>query len=176
MKRLLIALACLALSLPCIAQNADEPASKDDVIVYLRIMHSHDMLQRLMEVQAQTTQSLFHDTLLKDKGTLPPNFDSKFKKAIEDLVKGMPADEIVEAMIPAYQHHFTHGDIEAMTAFYSSPVGQKVLQELPDVVQEGNKLAMPIMSKYMNDWLERMKHEFESMKAPEKNTDIPVQQ
>jgi uncharacterized protein len=176
MKRLLIALACLALSLPCIAQNADEPASKDDVIIYLRTMHTHDMMQRAMEVQAQTMQKIFHDSLVKDKGQLPPEFEAKFKKAMDDLMKGMPTDEIEQAMIPTYQKHFTHGDIEAMNTFYSSPVGQKVLQELPDVLREGMQGAMPIITKYVGDWQERMKHEFVDTKAPEKNTDIPVQQ
>ncbi len=39
-----------------------------------------------------------------------------------------------------------------MNAFYSSPVGQKVLHELPAVMQEGNQAAMPIMSKYLGEW------------------------
>ncbi len=43
MKRLLIGLACLAFSVSCLAQTLDEPASKDDVILYLRTMHTHDM-------------------------------------------------------------------------------------------------------------------------------------
>jgi uncharacterized protein len=176
MKRLLIVLACIALSLPCIAQKADEPASKDDVILYLRTMHTHDLMKKTMEVQAQTMQKLFKESLLNDKGEVPPNFDAKFNKAMDELIKGMPIDEIEQAMIPTYQKHFTHGDIEAMNAFYSSPVGQKVLQELPDVMRDGMQEAMPILSKYINDWQDRTKHVFDGSKAPEKNTDIPVQQ
>src|SRR6266571_137035 len=124
MKRLLIALIGLFLAVPALAQNADEPASSDDVILYLRTMRSHDMLRRTMEIQASSMQQLFREMLLKDTGKLPDDFDTKFKKAMDDLIKGMPGDEIVQAMIPAYQAHFTKGDIEAMSAFYSSPVGQ----------------------------------------------------
>jgi hypothetical protein len=153
MKRLLIALACLAFavsgSVSSLAQNADEPASKDDVILYLRTMHSHDMFQKIMEVQCQNMQELFRDQLLKEKGSVPPEFDTRFKKAMDDLVKGMPIDQITQAMIPAYQQHFSKSDIAAMNAFYSSPVGQKVLQELPAVMQEGSQAAMPIMSNYL---------------------------
>ncbi len=176
MKRLLIALACLSLCLPCVAQNADDPATKDDVILYMRTMHTHDMMQRTMEVQGQTMEKMLHDSFLKDKGDLPPNFEAKFKKMMDDLMKGMPSDEIEQAMIPAYQKHFTHGDIMAMNAFYSSPVGQKVLQELPEVMRDGMQEAMPILTKYLTDWQERTKHAFDDTKAPEKNTDIPVQQ
>lgn len=172
MKRLLIALACLAFSLPGMAQTGDEPASRDDVILYLRTMHSHDMLQQTMQVQSQTMQQLFREQILKEKGSVPPDFDAHFKKAMDELVKDMPVDEITQAMIPTYQKHFTKSDIEAMNAFYSSPVGQKVLGELPLVMQEGAQAAMPIMSKYLSEWKGRMEQEMKEMeKTPEKKSD-----
>jgi uncharacterized protein len=161
-KRILIAIACIVFSLPVFAQNADDPASKDDVLLLLRTMHSHDLMQKMMQVQAQSMRQMFHDMILKEKGSVPADFDEHFKKSMGDLIKDMPADEIVQAMVPAYQAHFTHGDIEAMNAFYSSPVGQKVLQELPAVMQEGMHAAMPILTKYLSDSEEKMKHEFES--------------
>lgn len=163
MKRLLIALACFACCLPCLAQNADEPASKDDVILYLRTMHSHDLMVRTMQVQSKAMQQLFSDQIMKEKGSLPPDFESRMGKIMDELVKGMPVDEITDAMIPSYQNHFSKGDIEAMNKFYSSPVGQKVLEQLPAVMQEGMQAAMPIMSKYLSDWQERIKKEFNSL-------------
>ncbi|HME34005.1 MAG TPA: DUF2059 domain-containing protein [Candidatus Sulfotelmatobacter sp.] len=167
MKRLLIALACLAFSfsgsVSVLAQAADEPASKDDVILYLRTMRSHDMFQQIMEVQSQNMQQLFRDQTLKERGSVPPEFDAHFKKAMDDMIKGMPVDEITQAMIPAYQKHFTKGDINAMNAFYSSPVGQKVLQELPVVMREGSQAAMPILSKYLDEWKGRMQQELKDM-------------
>jgi len=160
MKRFLLALACLALSLPSLAQNADEPASRDDVILLLRTMHSHDMLQKLLAAQAAETRQLLHDQMVKEKGSVPADFAARFTKMNDELIKGMPIDEISQAMIPAYQKHFTHGDIDALNTFYSSPVGQKVLDQLPAVMQEGVQAAMPILSRYLNQWQERMKNEF----------------
>jgi hypothetical protein len=128
-------------------------------------MHSHDMIQRMMEIQGQSMQELLRNMIMKEKGKVPPEFDTKFKKALDELIKGMPFDQLTEAMIPAYQKHFTKNDIEAMNTFYSSAVGQRVLQELPAVLQEGNQAAMPIMSKYMSDWKEKMEHEFEQMNS-----------
>jgi hypothetical protein len=166
MKHLVLAVICVICTVNVWAQNAgDEPPSKDEVILYLRTMRSHDMMQRMMEVQGQSMQNLFRDMITREKGQVPPDFDTEFKKAMDDLIKGMPIDQVMEAMIPAYQKHFTKGDIAAMNAFYSSPVGQKVLQELPAVLQEGNQAAMPILSKYMTDWKEKMQHQFEQMKS-----------
>jgi uncharacterized protein len=160
-KRWLIALVFVTFSLPCLAQNADDPASRDDILLLLQTMHSHDLLQRTMEVQTQSMRQLFHDMLMKDAGKVPPDFDARFNKAMANLIKGMPMDEIMQAMIPAYQKHFTHGDIAAMNTFYSSPVGQKVLQELPGVMQDGMRAATPILIKYITDGQERMKHDLE---------------
>jgi hypothetical protein len=166
MKRFWIALACLAFAVPVLAQTADEPASKDDVILYLRTMHTHDMIQQVMQIQSQNMRQLFRDQIIKDKGSVPPEFDAHFKKAMDDLIKGMPLDEITQAMIPAYQQHFSKSDIEAMNTFYSSPVGQKVLQQLPAVMQEGSKAAMPIVSKYLGEWKDRMEQEMREMDKP----------
>jgi uncharacterized protein len=177
MKRLWIVCACLAFAVPGLAQTLDEPASKDDVILYLRTMHAHDMIQRVMEVQSQNMQQLFRDQILQEKGSVPPEFDTHFKKAMDGLIKGMPFDEITQAMIPAYQQHFTKGDIEAMNAFYSSPVGQKVLQQLPVVMQEGSKAAMPIVSRYLGEWKDRMAQEMKEMEktAPKADPQPPQQ-
>ena len=107
MKFLVIAFACFALTVSAAAQSADEPASRDDVILYLRTMHSHDVFERLMEVQSQSMQQMFRDQILKDKGTVPPDFNQHLRKMMDDLMKNMPIDEITQAMIPTYQKHFT---------------------------------------------------------------------
>jgi hypothetical protein len=145
------------------AQTSDnEPATRDDVILYLRTMHSHDMLQRTLEVQSQSMQRLFKDQTLRNKTAVPPDFDARMKRMMEDYVKNMPMDEITQAMIPTYQKHFTRGDMQAMNAFYSSPVGQKVIEELPAVLQEGMQAATPILSQYLSEFKDRMQEELKN--------------
>jgi hypothetical protein len=46
-----------------------------------------------------------------------------------------------------------------MNTFYSSSVGQKVLEQLPAVMQEGMQAATPIISKYVSEWQERMQQD-----------------
>jgi hypothetical protein len=177
MRVSLIATLCLALSAPAWAQTADtDPATKDDIILYFRTMHSYDMMQRMMEVQSQSMQQLLRDQIAKEKA-VPPDFDVRMKKAMDDLIKGMPVDEMTQAMIPAYQKHFTRGDIQAMNAFYSSPVGQKVLQELPVVTQEGMQEMMPVLSKYLSAWKDRMQQDLEGTgNSQSKPTQVPAAQ
>lgn len=178
MRMFCIITLCLAFSIPTWAQTADsqsasnEPASKDDIILYFRTMHSHDMMQRMMEVQSKSMQQLMRDQLGKKDG-VPANFDTIWKKVMDDFIKNAPLDEMTQAMIPAYQTHFTKSDIQAMNAFYSSPVGQKVLEELPEVTQEGMQGMMPVLSKYIDEWKDRMQQEFKDL---EKSAPAPPMQ
>jgi uncharacterized protein len=177
MRLFLLATLCLALTAPAIAQNADtDAATKDDVILYLRTMRSHDMMQRTMEVQMQSMLQLMKQQMMQDKGSVPSEFDTLMKKWMADLIKNMPSDEIIDAMIPAYQNHFTRSDIQAMNAFYSSPVGQKVLEQLPGVLQEGMQAAMPVMNKYITEWKGRMQEDIKALdkSTPQKKV-IPLQ-
>jgi hypothetical protein len=177
MKRaLVLAILGLAFSAAGFAQNADtDPATADNIQLYLRTMRSHDMVVKMMAVQSQSMEQLVHDQIVKDKGSVPPDFEARMKKLMDELVKGMPVDEITQAMVPAYQKHFTNGDILAMNAFYSSPVGQKVLQELPDVMQEGMKAAMPRLSSYLTEWQKRMKDEMKDMENSAPKASPPAQ-
>lgn len=160
MRFFCIAAVCLAFTAPLFAQSAaSEPASRDDIILYLRTMHSHDMMRKVLEVQSKSMQQLLYDQVKDQQGKVPKDFDVQFKRAMDELIKGMPVDELTQAMIPAYQQHFTKSDIEAMNTFYASPVGQKVLEELPAVMQEGQTAAMPILSKYLAEWSTRMQQE-----------------
>ena len=173
MRAFLMAILCLVLSAPALAQSSDaDPATRDDIILYLRTMRSHDLVKRMMEVQSQSMQKLIREQLLEDKGAIPPDFDAHMKKAMADLIKDLPIDDIIQAMIPAYQNHFTRSDIQAMNAFYSSPVGQKVLEELPAVNQEGMQAALPILSKYLADWKDRTQRDIE--KSSQKAAPAPT--
>jgi hypothetical protein len=57
------------------------------------------------------------------------DFSQKFNEAA-------PSGTFTDTTVAIYARHFSTEDIEEMTKFYESPVGQKVLKELPDAQQE----------------------------------------
>lgn len=175
MKRCLLAALCLLLSASVFAQTADtDPATKDDIILYLQTMHTNDMVHKIMEVMAASMQQSMHDELAKQKVS-PADNDGRMKMWMDGFVKNMPLDEMEQAMIPAYQRHFTHADVGAMNAFYSSPVGQKVLHELPDVMQEGMQAMRPIMTRYIEDCRRRMMEDLKNNPGTTKPAGAPEQ-
>ncbi len=166
MKRIFLALAaCLVLALPGVAQRspADAPASREDVQKYLDVMHSREMMTKMMDAMSKPMHQMLHEQYLKDKDKLPPDFEERMNKVLDDYMKTLPLEEMLQAMIPAYQKHFTKGDIDGLVAFYSSPTGQKVLQELPAITAEAMQSMMPIMRKQIEVMTERMQEQVAQM-------------
>jgi hypothetical protein len=151
MKNILtILLLCLALCATGLAQNpADQPATKADIDRYLEAIHSHEMMDQMIVAMSKPIQKMLHEQYEKNKDKLPPDFEARSGKELERMLKDMPWDEMLEAMVPAYQKHFTRGDMDALTAFYSSPTGQKVMREMPGLMADSMETMMPIMNKYV---------------------------
>jgi len=81
----------------------------------------------------------------------------------------------LDMLVPVYQLHFTKSDVDQIIAFYSSPAGQKFVNEQPLIVQEIFPKMMPMMQQHMQDVMrefnfeERMKEIFtENDKTQEK--------
>jgi hypothetical protein len=164
MKRLLIVLVCLIFSVAGMAQSgADSPATKDDVERYLEAIHSHEMMKQMMQAMAKPMHQMVHEQYMKDKDKLPADFETRMNKVMDEMMKDMPMDEMMDSMVPAYQKHFTKGDIDALIAFYSAPTGQKVLRELPAIMSEAMESMMPIMRKSIDKMTERMQQQVAEM-------------
>jgi hypothetical protein len=165
MRRIfLMATLCLALGALGFAQTgADAPATKQDVERYFQAVHSHDMMLKMMQAMSEPMHQTTHEQCEKDKDKLPADCEARINKMLDSMMKEMPYDEMMQAMVPAYQKHFTKGDMDALIAFYSGPTGQKVLRELPAVTAEGMEAMMPIMRKSVDKMTERAEQEVAQM-------------
>ncbi len=173
MKRSLLAIVlCSAFCSTVLAQQIDNtPATKEDVQKYFDAMHSRDMLDKAMDAMLRPMHQLMHEEYLKNKDKLPEDFEERMNKRTDDMVRNMPWDEMMQAMMPAYQKHLTKGDISALVAFYSSPTGQKLQRELPAIMAESMQSMMPIMRKYTEGMQSQLQQETaELLKQSEKKS------
>ena len=165
MKKVCLVLAAgFILCLPGIAQQnpADAPATQADVERYLQVVHSKEMLVQLADDMSKPIQKTIHVECLKHQDVLPPDFEARMNNLMNDMLKNMPWDEIFKAMMPAYQKHFTKGDLDAMIAFYSTPTGQKVLRETPGLMIDTTAAIMPVVNQYLGKINARMQGELEA--------------
>ena len=78
-----------------------------------------------------------------------------------DLEKRVKPEEIVERFVEVYDRHFSEADIDALAAFYGTPLGQKLLAESPAIAQE----SIAIGQKYA---LEKLNQARAAQSAPAK--------
>lgn len=179
MKNILVTLLlCLALCATGLAQiPADQPATKADIDRYLEATHSHEMMRQMAMAMSKPMQKMVHEQYEKNKDRLPEDFEAHTNKEMEDMLNNIPWDDMLEAMMPAYQKHFTKSDMDALTAFYSSPTGQKVLREMPGLMADAMEMIMPIMNKHVEKVTRRLQDdllatlkESEKLQTPTSNS------
>lgn len=111
-----------------------------DIETYLHMTNSLSSVQMLTP---QLTQSM-----RQINPSIPQDF-------LDELVNEMTTRSLLDLMVPIYKKHFTHKDIQALIAFYNSPIGKKLAEKTPLITQEsmvagqqwGAGLAMEIMKK-----------------------------
>jgi uncharacterized protein len=166
MKRFLVA-AILSLIIAAngrAQQNAaDAPASKEDVERYFDTVHSHEMVQKMIDAMSQPMHQMIHDQYIKYKDVLPADYETNTNQMMDQMMKDIPFDEIIQAMVPAYQKHFTKGDMDALIAFYSTSTGQKVLREMPAILAESMGVMMPMLQQRVEAMTERMQQQIAEM-------------
>lgn len=64
-----------------------------------------------------------------------------------------------EMLVPVYQQHFTKTDVDQIIAFYSSPAGQKFVNEQPLIIQEIFPKVMPMMQQHMQEVMRETHYE-----------------
>jgi uncharacterized protein len=181
MKRFLITVTlCLAFCGGALAQQADPdaPATAADIQTYLNTINSHDMMKQMMAAMSKPMHQMVHDQYVKDKDKLPADFEAQMNKIMDDMLAGMPVDEMMQAMVPVYQKHFTKRDVDDLVAFYSSPVGQKMLKQMPAIMGEAMQSMMPIMNRYTDTMKQRLNEQTadlmkQSEKTPGQNSPAP---
>ena len=67
------------------------------------------------------------------------------------LVKYIGWQALKDDLEAMYLQAFTEAELDEMNAFYSSPTGQKVLQRLPELVQQRNQLAMQRLQEHIGE-------------------------
>jgi hypothetical protein len=166
MKRTALGLAAI-LMLACVSYGqqstaADAPASKEDIQRYLDVMHVQDMMKTVMGSVTTQMHQMVHQQLQK-QSALPPDFEARMDKMMDDTVNNFPIDELLDAMIPVYQKHLTKGDVDALVAFYTSPTGAKVLREMPAMMTEAMQASSGVVQKMMTQSMDQVKSEIAQM-------------
>ena len=102
-------------------------------------------LLELMEAEKMGTQLMNHIRLtLTKRGSKVP---------WDTFMAEFDMNEFTEMVIPIYERHFTHDEIEQLIAFYESPIGKKLIKVQPQIAIE----SMTAGQEWAKKLIERIK-------------------
>jgi hypothetical protein len=113
----------LALAWPLAAQESSSVSSVKETKIreLLRATGAGNLAAQVM-----------NQTIASFKKSMP-DVSEKFWEGLRAEVK---TEELEQKIIPIYAKHFDEVELQGLIEFYSSPLGRKVVSELPAVVQE----------------------------------------
>jgi hypothetical protein len=75
----------------------------------------------------------------------------------EFLHEHLSWESLEEEYVTLYTAAFTQREIEDMVAFYRTPTGQKAVEKLPELMQQGAEIGQVRMRRHIGDLQEKLK-------------------
>ncbi len=118
------------------AQTPPAPAEKIDPAKDAAIRHLMDITEtsKMGENIANYITGKVHDGAGR---AIPADQLPKFMDTFsQKFSAGLPPTAVNDAIVAVYAKHFSLDDIQALTKFYDSPIGQRLVKEMPEVNQQ----------------------------------------
>jgi len=182
-SRALLLLGLLAVAAPLYAQQsvaeaarqakakpeglaADAP-TRDQVMKLLDLLQIRKSMSLMMDGMKQAMKQGAQETFRERVPNPTPKQLEALNGMVDDLMADMPLDEMIEAMVPIYRRHLSKTDVDEVIRFYSSAVGQKLLREQPQMIQEGMQAGGEIQQKRMDQMMAKIRERTEKMAEEE---------
>jgi uncharacterized protein len=107
-----------------------QPPSAAEVRKMMDVVGTKRIMQTVM---ATMVQQLF-DSFRKMRPDIPPQV---WDRAFATLSSDENTQGLLKEIVPIYQRHFCSDEVAQIVAFYESPVGHKLIEEMPAIQQEG---------------------------------------
>jgi uncharacterized protein len=144
--------------------SALPPAEKIDPAKDAAIRHLMDITEssKMGENIAIFITGKVHDGLGRaiPADQLPKFMDSFSQK----FSAGLPPTAVNDAVVTIYAKHFSMEDIQGLTKFYESPIGQRIVKEMPDVDQQMRNAGQQIETAVAIAVLRGMSDEYPQLK------------
>jgi uncharacterized protein len=147
--------AVFCISIPAFAQVTvsvanDNPASKEQIQRLFEVMEIRQQSHLMMDSLQKQMQTMAAQSIRTRYPQITAAELARANKISEESMKAIPLDAILDDMIPIYQKHLSQTDVDAMIAFYSSPTGHKLMQEMPQITQEAMQVSYLHMQKQID--------------------------
>jgi hypothetical protein len=158
------------------ALPADAP-TREDVLKLFGLLQVNKTMEAVVKAVKQQSAEMFEQIVRERMPDATPEQKKAMREMMDDLMRqalGPDAiNEMLEATIPVYQRHLTKADLDAMVAFYASPVGQKLLHEQPAMVKESMEASAGIQQRIARSMFQKIDEHMGKMIQSEKEAKKP---
>lgn len=63
-------------------------------------MHTRDMMKTMIEAMSKQVHQIFAEQMKKEPA-MTPQAEARVNKMMDDIIKSMPVDDLIDAMIPS---------------------------------------------------------------------------
>jgi uncharacterized protein len=150
---------------------AAAPPTREDVLKLFDLLQITKTMDAVINATKQQSMEIAEQMIREKMPDASPEQKKQFREMMDEVMQQAlgPAaiKEMLEATIPVYQHHLTKADLDAMVAFYSSPVGQKILHEQPAMVQESMEASAGIQQRIARAMFQKIDERIVKMEEAE---------
>jgi hypothetical protein len=136
--------------------NNPDPATREQVLKMMEVMNLRQQAAETMEAYKTQMSAVALEDVKSRMPNAPAAMFDELRSAFDEMFSQIPVNEIVDAIVPVYQKHLTKREVEATTAFYSTPEGKSMLKKLPLMVNEGMQVSLTTMKDRMDAASDRM--------------------
>ena len=140
------------------AQKRDlssQAATREDVARLMDAMQLRKQMENLQQTMVSQVKPMFERMADEQLKQMSPAQRQKFTKLMQDSLAesltAYPVSEMIDDIIPIYQKYLTKGDVQYISAFYSSPSGRKLLDRQPEIMRDLMAQVMPKMQERIRD-------------------------
>jgi hypothetical protein len=127
--------------------QASEPVDRATVERMLEVMNAKSMVDSMYGEMDKIFANLAQQLNIKEADQ--PVFRDFMTKVVEEMKIHFSWEKMKEPMIDIYVKHYTQEEIEGMSAFYESEVGQSMVKKMPVVMQDATQLTMQMYTQFM---------------------------
>ena len=151
---------------------AAAPPTREEVLKLFDLLQITKTMDAVINATKQQSMEVAEQMIQEKMPDATPEQQKKVREMVGEVMREAlgPAaiNEMLEATVPVYQRHLTKADMDAMVAFYSSPVGQKILHEQPTMIQESMEASAGIQQRIARSMFQKIDERMEKMAEAEK--------
>ncbi len=109
------------------------------IVAPVRAQSSDDSIRELIRMTGSDTMATqMIDLIMPQLQEMMPDVPDEFWKEFRGQ---LDPGGVVELVVPIYRNHYTDQEILQLIEFYKTPLGQKVIQETPKILQESYRVG-----------------------------------